>query len=99
MYKTRHMDQCRLGAGRHQKCLHRSNFTCTNLHNMQMVFRDLRDNVFPHSLCKCHLHYDDPSRIKTEFNHGWETLVVELNYAFSERFLKILVFIFFHFEW
>ena len=40
MYKTQHMDQCRLGAGRHQKYLHSSNFTCTNLH-MQVVFRAL----------------------------------------------------------
>ena len=36
MYKI----QYRLGAGKHQKYLHSSNFTCTNLH-MQVVFRAL----------------------------------------------------------
>ena len=40
MNKTQYMNQCRLGAGRHQKYLHSSNSTCTNLH-MQVVFRAL----------------------------------------------------------
>ena len=40
MYKTQYMDQCSLGAGRHHKYLHSSNFNCTNLH-MRVVFRAL----------------------------------------------------------